>query len=70
MSYPSQAEGLGNYDITALRQPARQLWYVVYLCNFMIAQEIVNSYDYKLQCVRFARFIYFTRNCMFGDKPL
>ena len=37
-----------NWDITAPRQSVRQLQYVVYLHNFMIAQQIVNSYEYKL----------------------
>ena len=29
-------------------QPVRQLQYIVYLFNFIIVQQIVNSYDSKL----------------------
>ena len=37
-----------TWNVTTPKQPARQLRYSVYLYNFMITQEIMNSYEYKL----------------------
>ena len=37
-----------NWNSTTPRQPVRGLQYLVYQCNFMKAQYIVNSYRYKL----------------------
>ena len=42
-----------------------QLWYVVYLCNFMITQYIVNSYKNKLSCIGFTYFIYSANSLLY-----
>ena len=47
-------------NTTSPIQPVGHLRYVVYQHNFMIAQKIVNTYEYKLLYVRFACFLYST----------
>ena len=43
----STADSKTNRNVTASRRSVRQLRYVGFLYNFMIVQQIMNSYKYK-----------------------